>query len=93
MYTPPSSSMQNQESSIYSHTHEYQFIKKATNYHHNQPVGKVTQQIKNKGLFGAIGGIIQLWFYLFCVRIFKLHDTYFFDINSIESIFYPGHLW
>lgn len=69
--------------------------KKLQNYHHhNQPVGQVTRLMKNKGLLGAIGGIIQmLHFYLFWARTFKVHDTYFFDIKGIESIFYPGHSW
>lgn len=35
--TPPGSSMQNQESSIYSHTHEYQFIEKSYKLSSSQP--------------------------------------------------------
>lgn len=61
--------------------------KKLQNYHHhNQPAARVTWQMKNKSLLGTIGGIIQM-------RFFKQHDTHFFDIKCIESVFYPGHSW
>lgn len=63
-------------------------LKNLQNFHqHRYHKGKVTWQMRNKSLLEAIGEIIQIYcFYLLCVRIFKLNDTYFFDFKGWSFI-------
>lgn len=52
-------------------------------HQHSQHMGKVTWQMRNRSLLEATGGITQMQcFYLPCVKIFKLTDTYFFDFKG-----------
>lgn len=77
--------MGNQELSTVMLTNTGSSKKPQSCHHHNQPLGKITWHMKNKGLLRATAGIIQMsHFYLLCVRIF-------FDMEGTESIFYPSH--